>query len=112
VRGALIPVVTTHQIVEASPERAQELIEAGWFVLDVRTDLEWAQGRVPDSHHMPLGVVVQGVGSRVAEPVLVVTADGGKGWRVAQYLTLQGIEAANLAGGMFAWELAGLPVER
>lgn len=100
----------TYEIVEAGPQRAQELIEAGWFVLDVRTDAEWAEGRIPGSTHLPLGEVVSGVGSRVPEPTLVVTEDG-KG-RVAQYLRHQGIEVANLEGGFFAWEAAGLPVER
>ena len=46
------------------------------------------------------------------EGIAVATADGGKGWRVAQYLKQEGLEVGNLAGGMFAWELAGLPVER
>jgi len=104
--------VITHEIVEAEPLHAQELIDAGWFVLDVRSDAEWAAGRVPHSTHMPLADVVSGVGSRVVEPVLVVTSDGGKGWRVAQYLKQEGIEAGNLVGGMSAWEVAGLPVER
>jgi rhodanese-related sulfurtransferase len=104
--------VSTFNIVEADPLHAQELIDAGWFVLDVRSDTEWAAGHVPHSTHMPLAEVVAGVGSRVIEPVLVVTSDDGKGWRVAQYLKQQGIEAANLVGGMFAWELAGLAVER
>ncbi|MGI3785839.1 MAG: rhodanese-like domain-containing protein [Janthinobacterium lividum] len=102
----------TYPVVEAQPLRAQELIEAGWFVLDVRTDAEWAEGRIPGSTHMPLAEVVGGVGSRVIEPVLIVTADGGKGWRVAQYLKQEGIEVGNLVGGLFAWEAAGLPVER
>ena len=48
----------------------------------------------------------------VPEPTLVVTEDGTKGARVAQYLKNQGIEVANLVGGLFAWEAAGLPVER
>jgi len=104
--------VTTFEIVDAEPLQARELIEAGWFVLDVRSDGEWAAGRIPHSTHMPLAEVVSGVGSRVIEPVLVVTSDGGKGWRVAQYLKQEGIEAGNLLGGMLAWELAGLPVER
>ena len=102
----------TYPIVEAEPQRAQELIGAGWFVLDVRTDAEWAEGRIPGSTHMTVGKVVSGVGSRVVEPVLVVTAHGGKGWRVAQYLKHQGIEAGNLVGGLLAWEAAGMPVER
>jgi rhodanese-related sulfurtransferase len=102
----------THEIVEVEPQRAQELIEAGWFVLDARTDAQWAEGRIAGSTHMPMSELVSGLGSRVPEPTLVVTADGTKGWRVAQYLKNQGVEVANLAGGLFAWELAGLPVER
>jgi rhodanese-related sulfurtransferase len=104
--------VTTFNIVEAEPLHAKELIDAGWFVLDVRTDAEWAAGHVPNSTHMELAEVVAGVSSRVVEPVLVVTSEGGSGWRVAQYLKQEGIEAGNLVGGMFAWEVAGLPVER
>jgi rhodanese-related sulfurtransferase len=104
--------VITYKVVEAAPLHAQELIEAGWFVLDVRTDLQWAEGRIPGATHMFLSEVVSGVGSRVIEPVLVVSGQGGKGWRVAHYLRHQGLEAGNLDGGMFAWERAGLPVER
>ena len=81
-------------------------------MLDVRTDAGWAAGRAPHSTHMPRDGVVSGVGSRVVEPVRVVTSEDGKGWRVAQYLKQEGIEAGNLLGGMLAWELAGLPVER
>ena len=55
---------------------------------------------------------VAGLGTRVPEPVLIVTEDGGKGWRVSRYLQQHGVEAANLVGGIFAWEAAGLPVER
>jgi rhodanese-related sulfurtransferase len=101
----------THEIVEAEPQRAQELIESGWSVLDVRTDAEWAEVRISGSVHMPLSEVVSGLGSRVPEPTLVVTASGTRGWRVAQYLKNEGLEAANLVGGIFAWEAAGLPVE-
>lgn len=104
--------MSTYNIVEAEPLHAKELIDAGWFVLDVRTDAEWAAGHVPHSTHMALAEVVAGVSSRVVEPVLVVTSEGGNGWRVAQYLKQEGIEAGNLVGGMFAWEVAGLPVER
>lgn len=104
--------MTAFKIVEAQPLRAQELIDAGWFVLDVRSDVEWAEGRIPGSTHMLLNEVVSGVGSRVVEPVLVVTATGTRGWRVAQYLAHQGIEAGNLVGGLLEWERAGLVVER
>lgn len=102
----------TYEIVEVEPQRAQELIEAGWFVLDARTDAQWAERRITGSTHLPLSELVSEVGSRVPEPTLVVTEDGTRGARVAQYLKNQGIEVANLVGGLFAWEAAGLPVER
>ena len=70
---------------------AQELIEAGWFVLDVRTDAEWAAG----SHrrfHPPAAERGGRRGSAAGSPnpCWSITADGGKGWRVAQYLKQPG----------------------
>lgn len=100
----------TYDIAEVAPQRAQELVEAGWFVLDVRSDAEWAEGRIAGSTHLAVTDVVSGVGSRLPEPTLVVTS-GGQG-RIAQYLRNEGIEVANLVGGFLAWEAAGLPVER
>lgn len=100
----------TYDIVEVTPQRAQELIEAGWFVLDIRPDADWAEGRIAGSTHLPVAEVVSGVGTRVPEPTLVIST-AGRG-RIAQYLRNQGIEVANLEGGFFAWEAAGLPVER
>jgi rhodanese-related sulfurtransferase len=104
--------VTSYPIVEAEPMRARELIADGWYVLDIRTDAEWAEGHIPGSHHMQFSEVVSGIGSRVVEPVLVVCTTGSRSWRVAKYLALQGIEVANLVGGIHQWEFAGLPVER
>ena len=100
----------TYDIVDVAPQRAQELIEAGWYVLDVRTEAEWTEGRIAGSNHLPIAEVVSGLGSRVPEPTLLVT-ESGRG-RVGEYLKHQGIEVANLEGGFFAWEAAGLSVER
>ncbi|GAB2591895.1 rhodanese-like domain-containing protein [Microlunatus antarcticus] len=100
----------TYEIVQVAPQRAQELIEAGWFVLDIRPDEDWAQGHIAGSTHMAVAEVVSGVGTRLPEPTLVVST-AGRG-RIAQYLRNQGVEVSNLEGGFFAWEAAGLPVER
>ena len=102
--------MVTHDIVEVTPQRAQELVEAGCFVLDIRPDADWAAGHIPGSTHLPVSEVVSGLGTRVPEPTLVVST-AGRG-RMAQYLRNQGIEVSNLVGGFFAWEAAGLPVER
>jgi rhodanese-related sulfurtransferase len=93
------------------PGEAKALIDSGWRVLDVRTDPEWAEGHIAGSQHVPMNQVVEEIGDHLDHPVVVVCAAGGRSSRVAQYLVLQGLEAVNLDGGLFAWEAAGLPVE-
>jgi rhodanese-related sulfurtransferase len=101
-----------HAVQDVDPQQAKNLIDAGWRVLDVRTDAEWAEGHIAGSQHVPMNQVVEEIGDHLDHPVVVVCAMGGRSSRVAQYLALQGLEAANLEGGLFAWEAAGLPVER
>jgi rhodanese-related sulfurtransferase len=101
-----------HAVKDVDPQQAKELMDAGWRVLDVRTDPEWAEGHIAGSQHVPMTQVVEEFSGDVDHPVLVVCASGGRSSRVAQYLALQGLEAANLEGGLFAWEDAGLPLER
>ena len=101
-----------YDVKDVDPQQAKELIDTGWRVLDVRTDAEWAEGHIAGSQHVPMDQVVENVGDHLDHPVLVVCASGGRSYRVAQYLVSQGLEAANLDGGLHAWEDAGLPIER
>jgi rhodanese-related sulfurtransferase len=96
---------------DVEPGEAQQLIDQGWRLIDVRTDAEWGQGHIAGAHHVPMDQVVEEIGAHVEHPLLVVCASGGRSYRVAQYLVAQGFEAANLDGGLHAWEAAGLPVE-
>lgn len=100
-----------YAVQDVDPGGAKALMDAGWRVLDVRTDAEWAEGHIAGSHHVPMDQVVEELGGHADHPLLVVCASGGRSARVAQYLALQGLEAANLDGGLHAWEAAGLPVE-
>ena len=97
---------------DVDPAEAQQLIDDGWRVLDVRTDAEWAEGHIAGSQHVPMAQVVEDIGDHLDHPVVVVCASGGRSSRVASYLVLQGLEAVNLDGGLHAWESAGLPIER
>ena len=101
-----------NQVQDVDPAQARQLIDAGWRVIDVRTDAEWAEGHVAGSHHVPMDQVVEEIGGHLEHPLLVVCASGGRSSRVAQYLAAQGVETANLDGGLHAWEDAGLPLER
>mgnify|MGYP001119294126 CR=1 FL=1 len=87
-------------IAEAEERRAQDQ------VLDVREDVEVAEGMIPDALHIPMGQL----GSRLQEldqsrPVIVVCHSGNSSARVAEALNQTGYTA----GGMVAWQGAGLP---
>jgi rhodanese-related sulfurtransferase len=102
----------SYAVKDVDPGQAKELMDAGWRVIDVRTDAEWAEGHVAGSHHVPMDQVVEEIGGHLEHPLLVVCASGGRSARVAQYLSAQGVETANLDGGLHSWEAAGLPLER
>ena len=85
----------------------------GAYVVDVREDDEWAQGRVPGAVHIPM----QQVPTREAElptdqPVFVVCASGGRSRQVVDHLRGRGIQAVNVAGGTNGWAQRGWPLDR
>lgn len=72
-------------------------------ILDVREPDEWALGTLPDAVLISQGEIVE----RMAEvpkdrPVLCVCRSGGRSANVATFLSFNGYEVANMAGGMKA----------
>jgi len=93
--------ITVHQ----TKERLQQA-----QVVDVREDDEVALGRIPGARHIPLGQL----GGRLAEldrqqPVIAICRSGNRSARAAELLTAAGFTCDNTAGGMLAWQAAGLP---
>src|SRR5690625_1794468 len=91
-------------IAEADERRPQDQ------VLDVREDFEVAEGMIPGALHIPMGQLR----SRLQEldrsrPVIVVCRSGNRSARVADALNQAGYTADTMAGGMVAWQRAGLP---
>ena len=82
----------------------------GWTLLDVRTDEEWASGRMPGALHIPMDQLMARL-DEVGDQVICVCAVGGRSARVTQFLNLRGMDALNLDGGIYAWADAGMPVE-
>jgi rhodanese-related sulfurtransferase len=79
-------------------------------LLDVREEYEVAQGRIAGSVHIPLGEL----GARLGElqrdrPVIAICRSGNRSGSATQVLTLAGFSCQNMAGGMLAWQAAGLP---
>ncbi len=83
---------------------------AGWMLLDVRTDEEWAEGRIAGATHIPLDQLVSRL-PEVSDRVICVCAVGGRSALATQFLAAQGKEAVNLDGGVHAWAAQGRPLE-
>ena len=88
----------------------ESLLGQGWRLLDVRTDEEWASGRIPGSLHVPMDQVVARL-AEIGDRTLVVCAVGGRSARVTEYLRAQGKEALNVDGGVHGWAADGRPIE-
>jgi len=83
-------------------------------LVDVREPAEFAEVRAPGAFLVPTSTFM----TRIAElptdrPLLVVCHMGSRSAAVTGYLTRAGrTDVVNVAGGMDAWERAGLPVQR
>lgn len=93
---------------------AAQLVAAdGAVLLDVREPAEWQAVRAPGALHIPMGQLggsVERLPARVT--IACICHVGGRSAVVADALVGAGFDAVNVAGGMDAWEAAGLPVER
>lgn len=79
-------------------------------LLDVREAYEWAAGRIPDAVHIPMGHLNARVDEIARDRLVVcVCRVGNRSQAVTDALNRAGFEAANLDGGVVAWQQAGLP---
>ena len=87
---------------------------AGPILLDVREPNEFAEVRAPGAVLVPTSQFMTRVGELPTDrPLLVVCHLGSRSAAVVGYLTRAGrTDVVNVAGGMDAWERAGLPVRR
>lgn len=121
---------------QASPERAAQLLRAGWLGLDVRTEEEYAQHHIAGCFNVPL-LFAQGeelvpnvhfIPTLLAafarhEPLLLVCRSGARSQHAAELLGAHGYTVANLAHGLEGsrdafgrrlpgWIASGQPVEQ
>jgi len=85
--------------------------DANAIVVDVREPAEFAAGHLPNARNIPLVDLDKRVGDLPqGKPVLVCCASGARSGRAMSVLRQGGREVFNLAGGVAAWQQAGLPV--
>ena len=110
-RGSAARVQTTDRL---SPQTAAERI-AGTnqaVLLDVRTPTEWAAKAIAGSAHRPLNTLASGLSDVPHDrPLIVFCAGGYRSSIAASVLQRDGFtNVSELAGGIAAWEAAGLPL--
>jgi rhodanese-related sulfurtransferase len=87
---------------------AMSLVLQGASLLDVREQNEWDAGHAPGAYHVPFAVLATAVAVLPeGRPIVVVCRSGRRSTFAVAQLLEAGIEAANLDGGMQAWQLAG-----
>lgn len=87
---------------------------SGALLIDVREADEYAQGHVPGSTLIPLGQLaqrLQEIARYKDKPVVLICHSGRRSEQALKLLESAGFSAAaNVEGGMIAWQKAGLPV--
>jgi rhodanese-related sulfurtransferase len=101
-----------------SPSQATQLINReDALVLDVREPGEFGAGHILGAKNAPLSRIDAG-GAEIARkkkdrPVILYCESGNRSAKAAAALKAQGYtKVLNLAGGIGAWQQAGLPVEK
>jgi rhodanese-related sulfurtransferase len=85
-------------------------------VIDVREAAEFAAGHIPNSRHIPLAKLDERVGelARLKDKAIIVNcASGSRAGGACATLRKHGFtKVVRLAGGLSAWDQAGLPVTK
>lgn len=79
-------------------------------VIDVRTDVEFAQGSIQGAKHMPLHMLPL-VADQMEnqKPVVLVCRSGARSAQACAFLSSKGFDNVyNLRGGVMAWAQAGM----
>jgi rhodanese-related sulfurtransferase len=86
------------------------------LVVDVRETAEWSAGHIPNARHIALGHLAKHlseIDKYKDKPVIVVCASGNRSSSGCGVLKKAGFQQVfNLAGGISAWNDAGLPMTR
>jgi rhodanese-related sulfurtransferase len=103
--------VNTDFVGEVTPTEAVGLLEQDALLLDVREDDEWQAGHAPQAVHVPMSELNRRAAELPTDRTIVCVCHvGGRSAVVTDALNRSGWQAVNLAGGMQAWQQAGLPV--
>jgi rhodanese-related sulfurtransferase len=98
--------------IDVSPDELAGRLDEGWQLVDVRTDDERAAARIAGDVHIALDQLTARADEVADRPVVFYCRVGNRSTLAAQAFRASGFDAHSLAGGIEAYEAAGLPVER
>ena len=102
--------------ISADQFSALQKAEPAPVLIDVREDNEWEKGRIPSAIHVGRGVLEVNIESRIPQkstPIVVYCQGGGRSAVAADVLGKMGYtNVSSLAGGLAAYQAAGLPVDK
>lgn len=106
-----VPTIPSVTVQEAAEQLAHGP-EPRPLLVDVREHHEFTMLRVPGAVLLPLSTFGQTFQELPADrPLLLLCAVGGRSGRATEFLQANGYaRAANVTGGITAWNAAGLPV--
>jgi rhodanese-related sulfurtransferase len=95
-----------------TPQEVSQLRAAGEIQLvDVRAPHEHEAGHIADTPLIELGQLSERAGELDRDrPVVFYCRSGGRSAMATEAFAQAGFDAHNMAGGMLAWEAAGLPI--
>ena len=103
--------MTPSEVSHLDPEESKRRVDAGALLLDVRNPDEWQAGHVEGAAWIPMQELAERQDELPTDrDIVVVCKVGGRSARVAEALVAAGYEAVNVAGGLEAWQEAGLPI--
>ncbi|MGB0095131.1 MAG: rhodanese-like domain-containing protein [Solirubrobacteraceae bacterium] len=80
-------------------------------LIDVREPAELGEARIKGARHIPLGQLAAKLGELDRDrPVAFLCRSGSRSATATRSATKAGLDAANVKGGVIAWERAGLPL--
>jgi len=101
-------------LLEIDPPRAHELLEGPDppVLVDIRERNEWETGWIGGAFKIPMSELGEQLGPYRDRSVVLYCAHGNRSLRLASALSDLGYpKVTSVAGGIVAWEQAGLPVE-
>ena len=99
---------------EIDAASAQKLLagDDGAVLVDIREPSEWETGWIEGALKVPMSGLSDQLEEHRERPLVIYCAHGNRSLRVADALAEAGYaDPVSLAGGIVAWERAGLPVE-